>query len=242
MSRGASSATRPTPPGNRSASTTDAADPRAPTILFAGESIALGWGVAYDCSYPVLVGRALGLQVVDVAVTGFALDQAYLRLKDSLADFDAPVAVVTSYCPTSSNAPSTLEGNVSRSTTKGGSKTRSAIERRLCDFASAKPALLFRRAHLAARAILRATDEAARWRGARARVPLDELGPACLEERRDSRGSSKTCFWARCRSHPSGSLACLDDSVHMKFTRTKRDTKPATRRRRGPRGGPARKP
>jgi len=81
--------------GNRAASVRNASDPRAATLLFTGESITLGWGVAYEESYPALVGRDLGVQSVNLAVTGFSSDQAFLRLREALPRFALPVALVT---------------------------------------------------------------------------------------------------------------------------------------------------
>jgi hypothetical protein len=81
--------------GNRAASSDHIADPNAPTILFTGESVGIGWGVAYEQSFPALVGAALGLQAVNVSVAGFANDQAYLRAQTALANLSHPLAVVT---------------------------------------------------------------------------------------------------------------------------------------------------
>jgi hypothetical protein len=81
--------------GNRAASSDHVIDPDAPTILFTGESIGMGWGVAYENTYWALVANALGIQAVNVSVTGFANDQAYLRAKDALAKLSRPIAVVT---------------------------------------------------------------------------------------------------------------------------------------------------
>jgi hypothetical protein len=81
--------------GNRAASVDQVTDFAAPTVLFTGESVAIGWGVPYEQSFPALVAAALQVQVVNVAVAGFANDQAYLRGKEALAKFAHPVALVT---------------------------------------------------------------------------------------------------------------------------------------------------
>jgi hypothetical protein len=70
-------------------------DPSLPSILFAGESITMGHGLTWDETYPAIVGRSLDLQVVNLAVHGYGLDQAYLRLHDALPRFEHPVAVVS---------------------------------------------------------------------------------------------------------------------------------------------------
>src|SRR5262249_3337372 len=66
-----------------------------PSILFVGESITAGHGLEYDETYPAIVGEALGLQVVNLGVHGYGLDQAFLRLHDTLPRFERPVAVIT---------------------------------------------------------------------------------------------------------------------------------------------------
>jgi hypothetical protein len=80
---------------DRAPSLAAAIDPRAPTLIFAGESITAGHGLTWDESYPALVGRALDLQVVDLGVHGYGVDQAFLRLHDELSSFERPVAVVS---------------------------------------------------------------------------------------------------------------------------------------------------
>src|SRR5438093_557515 len=67
--------------GNRAPAADSVADPALPTILFTGESFAIGWGVAYEKTYPALVGAALGVQAINLAVVGFSSDQAYQRVK-----------------------------------------------------------------------------------------------------------------------------------------------------------------
>lgn len=84
---------------NRASSVTSRLDPRQPTILFAGESITAGSGLHYDETFPSLVGRAFGAQVVNLGVFGYGSDQAYLRLVDTLPRFEQPMAVVTLFLP-----------------------------------------------------------------------------------------------------------------------------------------------
>ena len=59
-------------------------DTAAPTLLFAGESIAVGTTVPYEQTYGAVVGSRLGLQSVNVAVAGFGNDQAYLFASQAL--------------------------------------------------------------------------------------------------------------------------------------------------------------
>jgi len=43
----------------------DDPDYAAPTMLFSGESITVGHGLPWEDTYPAIVGKAFGLQVVD---------------------------------------------------------------------------------------------------------------------------------------------------------------------------------
>jgi hypothetical protein len=70
-------------------------DPARPTILFAGESVMLGEGLRWDETIPAQVGALLDVQSANLAVNGYATDQAYLRLASELPRFQRPVAVVT---------------------------------------------------------------------------------------------------------------------------------------------------
>jgi hypothetical protein len=169
--------------GNRTASAAPAVDSRAPTVVFTGESIALGWGVPYERAFPFLVGRALGVQAVDVAVTGFAFDQAYLRAKEMLARFDAPVALVTIVLPAQ------LERTVDpkRQRLALGDDGRLEIVPRSRSPLATSPLRKLLPFHTdeaipLARAIFRATDELARSRGARALFVFTNFGAPCVPE------------------------------------------------------------
>ena len=74
-------------------------DPERPTVLFAGESVTAGHGLQWDEAFPVIVGKALDVQVVDLGVDGYGSDQAFLRLLDALPRFSHPIAVVTFFIP-----------------------------------------------------------------------------------------------------------------------------------------------
>lgn len=74
-------------------------DPKRPTILFSGESVMVGQGLTWDETVPGQVGALTGMQCANLAVHGFASDQAYLRLSAEMPRFRKPVAVVALFSP-----------------------------------------------------------------------------------------------------------------------------------------------
>ena len=74
-------------------------DPERPTIIFAGESVMFGWGLTWDESVAGQVEAMTGTQSANIAVQGFASDQAYLRLETELPRFRRPVAVISLFMP-----------------------------------------------------------------------------------------------------------------------------------------------
>ncbi|MFL6246880.1 MAG: hypothetical protein ACJ74H_12695, partial [Thermoanaerobaculia bacterium] len=70
-----------------------------PTIVFTGESIILGERLTWEQTIPAQTGRLLEVQSANIAVSGYANDQAYLRLKTELPRFRHPVAAVTLFMP-----------------------------------------------------------------------------------------------------------------------------------------------
>jgi hypothetical protein len=85
--------------GHRVRSAGEAVDYARPSVLFVGESIISGHGVAYDESLPARVGARLSLQPADLAVGGFATDQMYLRFKAEWPRYREPRAVVILFMP-----------------------------------------------------------------------------------------------------------------------------------------------
>src|SRR6266513_2478837 len=85
--------------GYRVRSVDEPVDLDRPTIVFTGESIMVGERLTWDESIPAQTGAILGLQSANVAVSGFANDQAYLRLQAELSHFRRPVAVVMLFAP-----------------------------------------------------------------------------------------------------------------------------------------------
>jgi len=70
-------------------------DLQRPTLVFAGESVMFGEGLAWEESIPAQVSAIVGLQSANLAVHGYSTDQIYLRLAQELPRFRRPVAVVS---------------------------------------------------------------------------------------------------------------------------------------------------
>jgi len=85
--------------GYRVASAADTTDFDAPTIVFTGESIMVGHQLAWSETIAAQTAAMLGVQSANIAVSGFATDQAYLRLAAELPRFRHPVAVVSLFAP-----------------------------------------------------------------------------------------------------------------------------------------------
>jgi hypothetical protein len=83
------------PEGLRARGPHDDPDLGRPALVVTGESIASGYGLDYDDTFAARCGRELGLEVVDLAEGGYAVDQAYLRAMDLLPRVRHPVALVT---------------------------------------------------------------------------------------------------------------------------------------------------
>jgi hypothetical protein len=74
-------------------------DPARPAILITGESIMAGFGLNWDESIAGRLAARTGIQSADMAVFGYANDQAYLRLAAELPRFRKPVAVISLFIP-----------------------------------------------------------------------------------------------------------------------------------------------
>src|SRR6185369_11915085 len=70
-----------------------------PTLIFTGETIILGFGLAWENSIPARVSASLGMQSANLAVSDFSNDQSTMRLAAELPRFREPVAVVTLFMP-----------------------------------------------------------------------------------------------------------------------------------------------
>lgn len=169
--------------GNRAARANATLDPTVPTIVFTGESFALGWGVAYEKTCAALVGAALGATPVNLAVVGFSNDQAYSRLRDALPKLARPVAVVTFMLPDQ------LQRNVNERRERLALSNEGHLElvpashsllatsplRRLFPYHSDEAVRL-------SHAIVRATVDLARARGARPLFVFTNYGSPCMSE------------------------------------------------------------
>jgi hypothetical protein len=81
--------------GDRVRRVDEPVDPARPTIVFVGESVMFGEGLAWDESIPAQVAAMTGTQSANLAVHGFSNDQAYMQLARELPRFQRPVAVVS---------------------------------------------------------------------------------------------------------------------------------------------------
>jgi len=85
--------------GHRVSAAGAAVDVGRPTLLFTGESIITGFGLAWEETIPVRVGAMLGIQSANLAVSDYSNDQSYLRLAAELPRYREPLAVVTLFMP-----------------------------------------------------------------------------------------------------------------------------------------------
>jgi hypothetical protein len=81
--------------GDRVRSEQELPDRDAPAILFVGESVTFGLGVPWDQTFPAIVGKRLGVQVVNTGVHGYGDGQMAWHALDRFAQLRRPTAVVT---------------------------------------------------------------------------------------------------------------------------------------------------
>jgi hypothetical protein len=164
--------------GYRVRSVTLPVDPQRPTILFTGESMMVGHGLTWDQSVPGQVETLLGTQTANLAVHGFASDQAYLRLSAELPRFRRPLAVVSLFTPVLFNRnldddrPHLGPGLVWLPARHHWRLT--ALARFLVPFRSDTA---IERGIVVTREVLRATVEAASARGAVPLIVVPQFGP-----------------------------------------------------------------
>ncbi|HEX9577858.1 MAG TPA: SGNH/GDSL hydrolase family protein [Myxococcales bacterium] len=85
--------------GSRIAAPGAAPNPSLPSLIVAGESVAMGHGLDWDDTFAAIAARDLGLQPVNLAVNGYGVDQAWLRLTDVLPRYTDVRAVVMVIMP-----------------------------------------------------------------------------------------------------------------------------------------------
>jgi len=85
--------------GDRVAAPGAKVDAARPTLIFTGESIVAGFGLAWEETIPAQAGAALGIQSANLAVSDYSNDQSTLRLAAELPRFQKPAAVVTLFMP-----------------------------------------------------------------------------------------------------------------------------------------------
>ena len=172
------------PAGYRVRRVDEAVDPERPTILFTGESVMFGEGLTWEESIPAQVGAMMELQSANLAVHGFASDQAYLRLQKELPRFRQPVAVVSLFMAAlfgrnlDDDRPHLGPGLV---WLPAEQRSRLAsIAKLLVPYRSDETV---ERGVIMTRAVLRATVELARARGAAPLILVPQFGPEEPAER-----------------------------------------------------------
>lgn len=171
--------------GYRARTPDDVVDFSAPTILFGGESIMFGAWLEYDETIPALVGKALGVQTVNLAVGGMANDLSLMRLERELPRFAKPIAVVTLVLV------NWLERNAGDDRAhyvafgdgiRLAPPTTPAFLRSSPLFAALRVATRLHSddALESTRAVIRATDALAKKRGARSIVVFSQAGDRCI--------------------------------------------------------------
>ncbi len=159
-------------------------DFNAPTIVFTGESMMVGEKLHWDETIPAQTANLLGVQSANIAVSGFATDQAYLRLAQELPRFRRPVAVVMLF------APSLFDRNLDDDRPHLGSHLvwqpagqrwrLAAIAKRLLRYRTEED---IERGIAVTREVLRATMTLARARGAEPLILVPQFGEEEPRER-----------------------------------------------------------
>jgi hypothetical protein len=75
-------------------------DHSVPTILFTGESVMMGHALNWEETIPAQVESLTHVQSANLAVGGYATDQAFLHLQSEIPRFPRAIAVVTIFMPT----------------------------------------------------------------------------------------------------------------------------------------------
>ena len=185
--------------GNRVPSPDPPRDPTKPTIVFAGESVALGLGLDYGQTYVSLVEARLGIPAVNVSVTAYGNDQTYLRVRDELPRLAKPVAVVQLVLPvqlvrdvdpTRAHHVPRDDGTFEEIAAEPKWWTSSPLRQIVVAIAGVHSDEAIR----VARATFRATARDARARGAFPLFVFTNWGPGCLPDEKGSPPLERALF------------------------------------------------
>ena len=164
--------------GYRVRSVGEPVDPDRPTIVFAGESMMVGERLSWPDTIPAQTGAIMGMQTANLAVSGFASDQSFMRLAAELPRFRRPVAVVALFTPLlfdrnlDDDRPHLGAGLVWH---PAEPRWRlAALFRRVVHYRSDET---IERGITVTREVLRATVELARARGAVPLIVVPQIGP-----------------------------------------------------------------
>ena len=175
--------------GDRAPSPDFTEDTQAPTLVIAGESIALGHGLAWKDTFAALAGARLGLQVINVAEGGYGSDQTLLRVRDALRRLQRPVALVSTVVPVQlhrnlNDARPHLELREGALVLAPAFSPRLRLRELIADELQVLPEWRLQKSLRLTRAILEATVREARQRGARPLLVAPVFGrePQLLRE------------------------------------------------------------
>jgi hypothetical protein len=164
--------------GYRVRSKDEVVDPDRPAIVFAGESVMFGEGLAWDETIPAQTGAMLRVQSANIAVHGYSTDQTYERVARELPRFRRPTAVVVLFMTAlfgrnlDDDRPH-LDPEL-RWHPAEESPRLMALAALLVPYRTTRTVELGVRT---TRAVLRATVELARARGARSLIVMPQFGP-----------------------------------------------------------------
>ena len=168
--------------GNRARTAAEVSDPSLPTILVVGESIGFGHAVRYEESFAGLLEHDLGIQTVNLSVSGFGPTQQYMRLLEVLPRYTNPVVVVIVFVPMGIPRDNFVDRPHMELRNDGTLELLPATT-------GLKIALMVNNEPYrgngpleTTRAVLRATAAAVRARGARPLFLITNFGPACLPD------------------------------------------------------------
>jgi hypothetical protein len=169
--------------GNRAASASDVSDPSRPTLLIIGESIGFGHALAWEDTFGSMLEHDLGLQVVNLSVSGFGTTQQYQRLIEALPRFLHPVAVIIMFVPHQIARDSLVDRPHMALDHDGVLALRQSTTRlKLTQLVDDEP--YHGDGPLAlTRAVLHATVGAVRARGARPLIVITNFGPSCQPDK-----------------------------------------------------------